>query len=107
MIDETLDIARERLKAAAIELRMGRSLRSSFSAPPSRSRRCCSNLISNARDAIEALPEKRIRLTFETTESLLVIRVADSGRGIPLEVRDRMLDPFFTTKAPGKGTGSG
>src|SRR5205085_4584575 len=37
----------------------------------------------------------------------LVIRVADTGTGIPPEIMDKIFDPFFTTSDPGKGTGLG
>ncbi len=42
-----------------------------------------------------------------TADHLVVIRVADAGRGIPDEMRDRIFDPFYTTKDPGRGTGLG
>ena len=35
------------------------------------------------------------------------IRIRDNGTGIPPEVRDRMFNPFFTTKPAGEGTGLG
>jgi signal transduction histidine kinase len=35
------------------------------------------------------------------------IRIRDSGTGIPPEVRDRLFQPFFTTKPTGEGTGLG
>ena len=35
------------------------------------------------------------------------IRIRDSGSGIPPEVKDKMFNPFFTTKPPGEGTGLG
>lgn len=37
----------------------------------------------------------------------VVLRVRDTGTGIPPEIMDRILDPFFTTKGPDKGTGLG
>jgi PAS domain S-box-containing protein len=36
-----------------------------------------------------------------------LIRIVDSGSGIPVEIVDRIFEPFFTTKGPGKGTGLG
>ncbi len=37
----------------------------------------------------------------------VLLTVSDTGTGIPAEVRDKIFDPFYTTKDPGKGTGLG
>jgi two-component system NtrC family sensor kinase len=63
------------------------------------------NLVSNAIDAIEG----RGTITIETgaTGGDYWIRVGDTGCGIPESIRDRVLEPFFTTKPVGQGTGLG
>jgi len=63
------------------------------------------NLVANAIDAIEADGSIQIRAGADGTD--FVISIADTGSGIPAEVRDRVLEPFFTTKPVGQGTGLG
>jgi two-component system, NtrC family, sensor kinase len=71
------------------------------------------NLIVNAAHAIGDRVQERngekgkIRVRTARCESGVEIRIADTGGGIPLEVRAKIFDPFFTTKEIGKGTGQG
>ncbi len=78
------------------------------------------NLALNARDAMPDGGRLTISLDSATPDSAFfgrqgglargryaVIRVADEGCGVPEAVRDRIWEPFFTTKEPGKGTGLG
>jgi signal transduction histidine kinase len=68
------------------------------------------NLITNAHQAMRQAPPPR-RLTLatraESAAGRVVLRVADTGPGIPAEVRPRIFEPFFTTKPPAQGTGLG
>ncbi len=66
------------------------------------------NLINNAVDAIENLNEKWILVRFYKNDiEEVVCTVTDSGSGIPGSAREKLFQPFFTTKDAGKGTGLG
>jgi PAS domain S-box-containing protein len=73
------------------------------------------NLISNAHHAVRERQTGPcpagwvglVRVEVRRTAGELVIRVSDSGPGLPAAVRQQMFTPFFTTKPPGQGTGLG
>lgn len=65
------------------------------------------NLLNNSYDAVLKQTDKWVEIEIEETSTSISIRVTDSGPGIPLEIQDRIMDPFFTTKEVGKGTGLG
>ena len=63
------------------------------------------NLVQNALDA--SSPDKEIVVTADLIESHWRIVVMDQGEGMSSEVLDRIGEPFFTTKEPGRGMGLG
>ena len=73
------------------------------------------NLFSNGfyaarrRQSMEATPGFEATLSVATRElaAAVEIRVRDNGIGIPEEVKDKLFQPFFTTKPTGEGTGLG
>jgi two-component system NtrC family sensor kinase len=48
-----------------------------------------------------------IRLTAAVDGEDVVVRISDTGPGIPDHVLPKIFDPFFTTKGVGRGTGQG
>lgn len=79
-------------------------------ADPDYLKRVFQNLIGNSRDAMPEGGAITISATVSTEDSknnIVVVRVSDTGTGIPLELTEKIFDPFFTTKKPGKGTGLG
>lgn len=65
------------------------------------------NLITNAADAIEGLPDRRIEISASRQAGKVTVEVRDHGPGVPASIAERIFDPFFTTKGVGKGLGLG
>ncbi len=67
------------------------------------------NLIDNALDAMEGMPddERVLQVRAFGDGQTVTVEIADSGPGIPADIRSRIFDPFFTTKGVGEGTGLG
>lgn len=63
------------------------------------------NLIQNAIHAMQGSGDIHIGITEQDADWL--IRIRDSGPGIPKDIRGKIFDPFFTTKPVGQGTGLG
>jgi signal transduction histidine kinase len=61
------------------------------------------NLLLNAAQAMNG--QGQVRVTIIITAGSWTIEVADSGPGVPVDLRDQILEPFFTTKARGGGLG--
>ncbi|GAB4239879.1 MAG: hypothetical protein Tsb0034_16020 [Ekhidna sp.] len=66
------------------------------------------NILNNA---VQAMPDEKkdgeITIYTEEAENEVYIRIKDNGVGIPDEIKDRIWEPFFTTKEVGVGTGLG
>jgi PAS domain S-box-containing protein len=78
------------------------------------------NLCVNGRDAMpeggtllleaataKGVPMDEVNAQQHVESDYVVLRVTDTGSGVPPEILDRIFDPFFTTKGPEAGTGLG
>jgi signal transduction histidine kinase len=63
------------------------------------------NLLLNACDA--SRPGEPVTVRVRAEETRMVLEVADQGKGIPEALAGRVLEPFFTTKPQGQGSGLG
>ena len=65
------------------------------------------NLIMNAYESLEKSDKKIIEIKIKNEAKYVKISILDSGPGIPSEIQDKIMEPFFTTKEVGAGSGLG
>ena len=107
-LQDTLTVCREKLALADVKSRMVISTKGlHVLGTPTQISQVILNLVNNAFDAIESLPEKWIELKVEDGVEYVDLLIVDSGAGIPADVVQKMFDPYYTTKGVGKGSGLG
>jgi signal transduction histidine kinase len=104
-LDNTLVILRPKLKAGVSITREYEPDLPEIEAFGSELNQVWTNLLDNAIDAMDGRGEIRIRAFARDAD--VVVDICDDGPGMPPEVRDRIFEPFYTTKPPGSGTGLG
>lgn len=107
VLQETLDLCASLLKSHQINFTFEIDSDIEILARPSELGQMALNLLSNSKHAIVDLEERWIRVESKIINQFVEIRFYDSGKGIPISIRNKILQPFFTTKAPGQGTGLG
>jgi len=106
LVNETLQLIRKEAqeKEITVDLQTSENLKPIWT-DPHQVRQVLINLMSNA---IHATSEQgHISIQVEPTAAGISIAVSDSGTGIPKEHLEKIFEPFFSTKAPGEGTGLG
>ena len=108
IIEDVLELGRERFRVNGIELIQPivpahlqvecRSVQIS---------QALLNLLNNAFDAVVNTQDAWVQLEVEDLGDWVQFAVMDSGKGIPADIAQKMMRPFFTTKDVGKGTGLG
>lgn len=108
IIDETLDICLERINnngtALNVEYFVGEPI--VFCRPVEISQ-VLLNLINNSFQAISIFPHPWIKIECQEISGFYQMKISDCGPGIPVYIRQKLFQPFFTTKDIGVGTGLG
>jgi signal transduction histidine kinase len=107
-IENTLIMLQSRLNGIEVERRYEPDL-PTISAYGSELNQVWMALLENAIDSIENKGGFGGKITIGVTVSgpLLLTEIWDNGQGVPAELRDRIFEPFFSTRAPGEGLGLG
>lgn len=108
IIDETLDICQERINNNGIALTVKYFEHEPLIyCRPVEISQVILNLINNSFQAISSYPHPWIKIDCQEFTHHFQIKVTDCGPGIPNNVRQKLFQPFFTTKDIGVGTGLG
>ncbi|HUO87012.1 MAG TPA: ATP-binding protein [Thermoanaerobaculia bacterium] len=102
LVAETLDLYRGLKSGVDVTTEVEAEL-GEISLDGAQIRRALINLLDNAIEATDA--PGRVTVTASRSDGHLHLQVADTGRGIPVEARDKLFLPYFSTK--GRGTGLG
>lgn len=108
VVEETLSFCREKFQNHQIPLEVKMPTEAViFDCRATQISQVLINFVGNAFDAVQPLPTKWVRVEVRDLGEELELSVTDSGAGIPAAIRDKIAQPFFTTKEIGKGTGLG
>jgi two-component system sensor kinase FixL len=107
VIDEAVALASSSLKSTDVRLRTRlHSVADKVSADRVQIQQVLFNLVRNAAEAMQQSPRREVLVaTAPNSDDLIEISVADTGPGLPPEIRAHLFQPFFTTKGNGMGIG--
>lgn len=107
IINDSLELCRERYKARSIELIISPFPDIKIECRPTQISQVILNLVTNAYDAVSLLSQKWIEISVKDIGPNIAISIRDSGNGISSDISSKMMQPFYTTKEFGMGTGLG
>lgn len=106
-LDQTLVILRHRLRDGIEVVRRYADELPEIEAYGSELNQVWTNLVDNAVDAMEGRGTLTLRAGPDLDGDGVEVAICDTGPGVPDDIRERLFEPFYTTKPPGKGTGLG
>jgi PAS domain S-box-containing protein len=110
LLDECLNVLGIDIRRSRTEIvRMFSTNLPEFTSDPMLLQQVFVNLIKNALDAIEEVPDRTgvLEITTSVDQDRISVTIQDNGVGIARDAQERIFDLFHTTKPAGKGTGLG
>lgn len=107
IIQETTDFLTGRLKKGGIKLEVIGDTEQIVEVRAVQLSQVLLNLLTNAIDAVSGSQAREVKVSIETDADWVFIDVSDSGTGLSEGMRERLFQPFATSKAPGQGMGLG
>jgi len=109
VLESALETFRDRAARSGIEIDRRYDGAASLEGDPEQLRRVVINLVANAMDALEEGDVGAPRIEVSMGENLagteVWVRIVDNGQGIDDETRQRIFDPFYTSREDGTGLG--
>ncbi len=108
IVEQSLDLCQQKFKNGNVVIRWPRpESEKNVLCQPVQIGQVILNLLNNAFDAAADDKNGWIQIEIKESSSLTTIEVSNSGQKISDKVREKLFQPFFTTKGPSKGTGLG
>lgn len=111
LVQDTLSLSAERFRSKGVELEVETLPQDlMIDCRSSQISQVLMNLLNNAMDAVLEVPARgtrRVRIGAVDAGASVEVVVSDNGPGIPDGLREKVMQPFFTTKPVGQGTGLG
>lgn len=109
LIAMTLDLCLERFERFQVQLNRDVAIDGLVECRPVEISQVILNLLNNAMDAVrvDGVAVKEVTLRVLENDNDFLFQIEDSGKGVPESLREKIMQPFFTTKDVGQGTGLG
>jgi len=111
LLHEVAALMKPALERAGIQLVLEELAEAEVKVDPHQIKQVLINLVQNSADSISGTGTITLRARLESRRQaggridVVILEVADTGQGIPVEVQKRLFDPFFSTKESGTGLG--
>lgn len=107
IVSDTVAMVSEKFRNCGINIKVSVPQGEKVLCRPTQISQVVTNLLSNSFYAIEDHDEKWITVETQNIGSQIRLIITDSGHGIPPEIQEKIMAPFYTTKPVGEGTGLG